>query len=134
MSVVQERSDYLVFSFERSYKSLEENREVRRGVVDEETVLRKSSPTSNQPMEWTPPRCALLRHSSAMLGVPKEKKGFRNRIDLFDIRMVSQLGDKFPDSTLSILASTASNSAPKAIHSSSILGLHSWKRRHTDAM
>ena len=65
MSVLQESSDYLVPSFERSYKSLEESREVQQRVMEEESELRKSSPPSNQPMERTLPCCALQRRSSA---------------------------------------------------------------------
>ena len=65
MSVVQERSGYLVSGFETSYKSLKENGEAQRKVMEEEPDLRKSSLPSNEPMERTPTCCALQRRSSA---------------------------------------------------------------------
>ena len=63
MSVVQERSEYLVLGVERSYKSQEETIEAPRKVMEPE-LGRKSLP-SNQPMERTLSRCALQRRSSA---------------------------------------------------------------------
>ena len=65
MSVVEERSQYLVPGYEKSYKSQEETKEAPRKVMEEESELRKKSLPSNQPMERTPPRCALQRRSSA---------------------------------------------------------------------
>ena len=65
MSVVGERSEYLVPGFEKSYKSLEENREAQSRVMEEDFLLRKKSLPSNQPMERTPTCCALRRRSSA---------------------------------------------------------------------
>ena len=63
--MVEERSEYLVPGFEKSYKSLEENREAQRKVMEEETELRKISLPSNKPMERTLSCCALQRRSSA---------------------------------------------------------------------
>ena len=65
MSVVEERSGYLVPGFEKSYNSLEENREAQSRVMEEEVLLRKKSLPSNKPMERTLTRCALQRRSSA---------------------------------------------------------------------
>ena len=64
-----ERPYDLVVGLERSYKSREENREGRRSLVEEKEKARKPTLTPNQPIERTPPCCALRCPSLAMLGV-----------------------------------------------------------------
>ena len=65
MSVVEERSEYLVPGIERSYKWLEEQGEGTRTLMEEEPELGKKNLPSNQPMERTLSCYALQRRSSA---------------------------------------------------------------------
>ena len=65
MCAVLARPNGLVCELKRSYKSLEANRKGQRRITMKRSELRTLSLTSNQPMERTPPRCALRRRSSA---------------------------------------------------------------------